>query len=142
MEASADLGGTGSGAGSASSEGGEASFVKAQIANEVLKAQTDWERLQKMKPEVTYSARSMAAKHATCASHDSRASIRPWIDRIRVPIDKLRWDVSHYNRTVQTLCPTRWFMLAAQMIRRRKNTAMSAASARSSGDGCWVGRPS
>ncbi len=39
-EAGADLGGGGAGAASAGAEGGEVSFVKARMANEVLKAQT------------------------------------------------------------------------------------------------------
>ena len=59
-EAGADLGGTGGGAASAGAEGGEVSFVKAPMANEVLKAQTARVRLQKMKPEVVDRARATA----------------------------------------------------------------------------------
>jgi hypothetical protein len=57
-EAGADLGGAG--AGSAGAEGGEVSFVKARMANEVLKAQTARVRLQKMKGEVVDRARATA----------------------------------------------------------------------------------
>ena len=52
-EAGADPGG-------ASAEGGEVSFVKARMANEVLKAQTARVRLQKMKGEVVDRARATA----------------------------------------------------------------------------------
>ncbi len=63
-EAGADLGGVGvgagAGAGSTGAEGGEVSFVKARMANEVLKAQTARVRLQKMKGEVVDRARATA----------------------------------------------------------------------------------
>jgi hypothetical protein len=63
-EAGADLGGAsvggGAGTGPAGAEGGEVSFVKARMANEVLKAQTARVRLQKMKGEVVDRARATA----------------------------------------------------------------------------------
>lgn len=46
--------------GAAAGDGGEVSFVKARMANEVLKAQTARVRLQKMKGEVVDRARATA----------------------------------------------------------------------------------